>query len=143
MSIGAGLAALTIGFLGNALRRRAEEPWVRVGLAGDMPSETFERIVVSIERRHAWIQKTVPMTVYVRGRSPDEPLALLSTCSHLGCSVRWEAERDSFRCPCHLGIFDREGRVVEGPPPEPLTRLQTKIEEDALFVRLPGSGIGL
>lgn len=142
LSLVAGLATLISGFLGNALRRRTAEPWVRVGPAGDLPSGTFQRIVLSTERRHAWIQKQVPMTVYVRSRLPREPLALLSTCSHLGCSVSWKPELDSFRCPCHLGVFDRDGNVLEGPPPEALTRLETRLEDDDLYVRLPDSGVG-
>ena len=46
-----------------------------------------------------------------------EALAAFDTrCPHLGCKVHWEPEEDRFFCPCHQGVFDREGRAVAGPP---------------------------
>ncbi|MCK6456094.1 MAG: Rieske 2Fe-2S domain-containing protein [Phycisphaerae bacterium] len=42
--------------------------------------------------------------------------ALSTKCPHLGCKVHWEAGQDRFRCPCHEGIFDKQGRAVSGPP---------------------------
>jgi Rieske Fe-S protein len=143
VALGAGITSLILGFVGNALRRKPAESWFWAGPVDALSTETFQRIVVSTDRTHAWIQKIVPMTIYVRDRRPEEPLALLSVCSHLGCSVNWHEGRDSFECPCHLGIFDREGNVVDGPPPKPLTRLETKVEGEALYVRLPDSGIML
>lgn len=140
VALGSGLATLIVGFLANALRRRAEEPWVLVGPASEMSEETFQRVVVPVARTHAWIEKTVPVTIYVKDQGDGQSLAILSTCPHLGCSVRWNADEDLFQCPCHRGIFDAEGQVVEGPPPGPLTRLETKVEEESLYIRLPESG---
>ena len=94
-------------------------------------------------RTHAWIEKTVPVTIYVKDQGEGKTLAMLSVCPHLGCSVKWNAQEDLFQCPCHRGIFDAEGNVIEGPPPGPLTRLDTKIEEESLYIRLPGSGPAL
>jgi len=44
-------------------------------------------------------------------------------CSHFGCRVQWEAARERYHCPCHEGVFDREGRPVAGPPTRPLRLL--------------------
>jgi Rieske Fe-S protein len=30
-------------------------------------------------------------------------------------------------CPCHGGAYDRDGRVVAGPPPQPLQRLAVRV----------------
>ncbi len=42
--------------------------------------------------------------------------AFSSTCPHLGCRIRWEAENNRFFCPCHNGVFDADGNAIEGPP---------------------------
>jgi cytochrome b6-f complex iron-sulfur subunit len=64
--------------------------------------------------------------------------ALSATCTHLGCQVRWDEESTKFRCPCHGGVFDKDGNVVEGPPPHALNRVEVKVEENsgAELVRL-------
>lgn len=56
-------------------------------------------------------------------RTADDPenrtkdfRALSTKCPHLGCTIHWEAGKDRFRCPCHEGIFDREGKAISGPP---------------------------
>jgi Rieske Fe-S protein len=37
-------------------------------------------------------------------------------CPHLGCQVHWEANEQRFFCPCHNGVFDRDGVATAGPP---------------------------
>jgi Rieske Fe-S protein len=37
-------------------------------------------------------------------------------CPHLGCQVHWEAKDGRFLCPCHQGVFDRDGVAIGGPP---------------------------
>jgi cytochrome b6-f complex iron-sulfur subunit len=66
-----------------------------------------------------------------------EPIEVVSTesgvvarsllCSHFGCRVQWRAEAGRYDCPCHGGIFDREGRPVGGPPTRPLRVLPTEV----------------
>lgn len=42
-------------------------------------------------------------------------LALYQRCTHLGCTVSWEAKQNKFVCPCHSSQFDQQGNV-ENPP---------------------------
>lgn len=37
-------------------------------------------------------------------------------CPHLGCQVHWERDQQRFVCPCHNGVFDRDGVATAGPP---------------------------
>jgi cytochrome b6-f complex iron-sulfur subunit len=37
------------------------------------------------------------------------------TCTHLGCTVNWQAAQNRFVCPCHGSQYDNQGRVVQGP----------------------------
>ncbi len=43
------------------------------------------------------------------------PYALRPICTHLGCTVPWDAEQNRFVCPCHGSQYDAEGRVLQGP----------------------------
>ena len=47
-------------------------------------------------------------------------LAISSVCTHLHCIVNWNAITKKFECPCHGAKFNKEGEVLEGPPPRPL-----------------------
>ncbi len=133
-----GAASLALGFLSNAWRQVREHPWLRLGPAENLDTETFQRRVLAVPHVHAWRRETRPRTVYVRDRYPDDPLCLDATCSHLGCAVRWDGEARRFRCPCHGGEYDEEGRVVAGPPPLDLTRLEVRLDEaEDVFVRFP------
>jgi len=136
-----GASSLVIGFLGNALRVKSVHPWIRVGAAEDLDPDTFKPYSLRVEHRHAWLRQRKPIAVYIKDLYPEDPIVLLATCSHLGCSVKWiqENEIGQFRCPCHGGVYDSEGNVRAGPPPRPLTRLEVKIDDEICYVRLPAS----
>ena len=55
-------------------------------------------------------------------------------CSHLGCLVKWEGNKNEFVCPCHGAKFDAEGKVLSGPPPRGLERLTVEEKEDEVWV---------
>lgn len=67
-----------------------------------------------------------------------ELLALSNVCPHLGCKVSWEAVNDRFFCPCHAGVFDKNGTAVAGPPYKEgknLQRYDLKVEGNAVYIR--------
>lgn len=133
------MAGLAGGFLANALGRKRRHDWIRVGSAEDLDSENFQKLVLSEDHQHAWVQERKALVVYIKDYYPEDPVALHARCSHLGCSVNWEADESRFLCPCHGGAYDEGGAVLEGPPPTALTRLEVKIEDDILFVRMPSA----
>lgn len=69
-------------------------------------------------------RKVKARVLVVKDAKAASGLAVLSaTCSHLGCGVAWNAEKKSFVCPCHGGVYAEDGSVTSGPPPKPLARL--------------------
>lgn len=50
-------------------------------------------------------------------------VAFSAVCTHLGCIVQWEKDKQDFLCPCHAGRFSSDGVVTAGPPPKPLKKL--------------------
>lgn len=68
--------------------------------------------------------------IVVRGR--DGFRAFSAVCTHLGCLVKWNGE--AFLCPCHAAKFSADGRVVSGPPPEPLAEYRVSEVSGKVFV---------
>ncbi len=57
--------------------------------------------------------------------------AFSAVCTHLSCTVRFQAESNQIWCPCHNGLFDLNGRNIPGtPPPRPLEEFEVHERED-------------
>lgn len=51
-----------------------------------------------------------------------------AVCTHLGCTVQFQPERDIIHCACHGGEYNPyTGKNVSGPPPRPLTKYVVKV----------------
>jgi cytochrome b6-f complex iron-sulfur subunit len=66
--------------------------------------------------------------------TPDGYKALSATCTHLGCIVSWNEQRQVIACPCHEAFFNTNGAVVSGPPPAPLPSFRVQVEGDQIYV---------
>jgi len=61
-------------------------------------------------------------------------LALSRRCTHLGCTVPWDAGQGLFVCPCHASAFDITGEVLNPPAPRPLDLHPVRIENGIVKV---------
>jgi cytochrome b6-f complex iron-sulfur subunit len=61
-------------------------------------------------------------------------LALSRRCTHLGCTVPWDAAKGLFVCPCHASTFDITGAVLAPPAPRPLDLHPVRIENGIVKV---------
>ena len=59
---------------------------------------------------------------------------LFAKCTHLGCTPRWLAAEDKFKCPCHGSRFYKSGMNFEGPAPRPLDRFGVSLDENGQLV---------
>jgi cytochrome b6-f complex iron-sulfur subunit len=61
--------------------------------------------------------------------------ALTAVCTHLGCTVSYQADQKRIHCACHGGVYDpKTGGNVSGPPPKPLMRYEVKVTDAAVIV---------
>jgi cytochrome b6-f complex iron-sulfur subunit len=70
-------------------------------------------------------------------RTPDDIVAhasgfyaLISTCTHLGCTPNYLSAENKFKCPCHGSGFRLTGINFEGPAPRPLERARVVLADD-------------
>jgi Rieske Fe-S protein len=73
----------------------------------------------------------------------DVPIiAVSAACTHMGCIVQWQDADRKYHCPCHGGLFTEYGKPDNSSSVRYLTalpRLETKIENDKVYVRVPGA----
>ncbi|HTN70908.1 MAG TPA: Rieske 2Fe-2S domain-containing protein [Methylomirabilota bacterium] len=60
--------------------------------------------------------------------------AIFAKCTHLGCTPRWLAAEDKFKCPCHGSGYYKSGMNFEGPAPRPMDRFEVEVGEDGQLV---------
>lgn len=117
----AGLAAMGVRFI-TPVKREINRKIFTVGL---------EELPLNATKRFKDLQGRDLMIVRTGER---EVKAISTVCTHLGCTVFWQKDRQEFFCPCHNGSFDKNGVVIAGPPPAPLDLYPVEIEGDNVFV---------
>jgi len=133
--ISVGMAVPAIAYvIGPALERSNVQNWIRLGSAGKVELGTPTLFKAKIERQTGWIVNEEELSVYVLTDNGRDFVAMSNICTHLGCRVRWIANQEQFFCPCHNAAFNKDGEVVDGPPPRPLDRFEIKVEDEQLFV---------
>ncbi|HYX49585.1 MAG TPA: Rieske 2Fe-2S domain-containing protein, partial [Ktedonobacteraceae bacterium] len=69
-------------------------------------------------------------------------IAISGACTHMGCIVQWQDSDRKYHCPCHGGLFTEYGKPDKSSPLlylNSLPRLNVKIENDKIYVRVPGA----
>src|SRR5580765_5401198 len=56
--------------------------------------------------------------------------AIVTICTHLGCTPNYLAAENKFKCPCHGSGFRTSGVNFEGPAPRPLERARVVLADD-------------
>ncbi|MGA7416050.1 MAG: Rieske (2Fe-2S) protein [Bryobacteraceae bacterium] len=60
--------------------------------------------------------------------------AFSAVCTHLNCTVQYRDSTQQIWCACHNGTYDLNGRVVSGPPPNPLEEFVVNQKGDDLII---------
>jgi cytochrome b6-f complex iron-sulfur subunit len=56
--------------------------------------------------------------------------AIITVCTHLGCTPNYLSAENKFKCPCHGSGFRTTGINFEGPAPRPLERARVVLADD-------------
>ncbi|MDR2725854.1 MAG: Rieske (2Fe-2S) protein [Candidatus Adiutrix sp.] len=134
--LGLGLGLPLAGFSLSPLRKRGKSgDWISLIKVSELQDSRPTKVTYQYDRQDGWTTAATKKMAYVVQNNDGTLTVLSNRCTHLGCGVDWDARAGQFRCPCHGGVFDPEGRVVEGPPPSPLPRLVSRVEDGTVFIR--------
>ncbi|WP_202079985.1 ubiquinol-cytochrome c reductase iron-sulfur subunit [Caldalkalibacillus salinus] len=110
-----------------------EKDMVAVGDISEFGSEPTRR-EFQLRVNDGWTEYDVDQTAWISVNEDGEVLALSPICTHLGCAVMWEGnenEPNRYFCPCHNGLYERDGVNVPGTPPtRPLDTYEYEVGDD-------------
>lgn len=138
--IGAAFGIPAIGYLiAPALREDKAGAHVAIGKLEDIPVGQFHPFSFTITKVNGWERTANNYGGYILRKSedPKDILILSSRCTHLSCTVNWKEEAQAFICPCHDAKFDKDGKVLGGPPPEPLGHFEYSVDEAGVITITP------
>lgn len=134
--VAAGMVGVPIvGFLLAPLLQKVPRFWRPVG-----PVEQFE-VGSTVEVTFVdasplpWAGVAAKTAAWLRRNDEQEFIAFSVDCTHLGCPVRWLPNADLFLCPCHGGVYYKNGNVASGPPPKPLPRYPVRVRNGQVEVQ--------
>lgn len=132
---GAIVGVPVVGFLVSPLLRRVPRVWRPVGrLDGFTIGETVS-VTFDDASPLPWSGVTARTAAWLRRDDATGFTAFAVNCTHLGCPVRWVPSAELFLCPCHGGVFTRDGSVAAGPPPKPLTRYLVRVRNGQVEIQ--------
>lgn len=118
--------------LSSTVRRQVD--WLAASALHDLPDNEPTAVTLSVMRLDGYRQALERRTIFLVKTGESEVAAFDATCTHLGCHVAWDPQGQVFKCPCHGGVFDRTGAVKDGPPPEPLVKVATRVDGNRVMV---------
>lgn len=87
--------------------------------------------------------KTVDTACWVRRIEGDQFQVFAINCAHLGCPVRWFPQSGLFLCPCHGGVYYRDGSRAAGPPERGMFEYPNRVQDGIVSIlagQLPTPG---
>lgn len=94
-----------------------------------------------LEENSGW-QNTAAARVWVK-QDTLGVMAMMATCTHLGCEVNYHSDKKEWICPCHASIYNEEGRVVSGPAPQSLRRVDVERKSDGSLIINTSKQVGM
>jgi Rieske Fe-S protein len=136
--VGIVLAVPIVQFLISAITRgraNAYVAWVPLGAINEFP-EGETRLATF---RNPYVTptdgKTADTACWVRHVEGDQFQVFAINCMHLGCPVRWFPQSGLFMCPCHGGVYYRDGARASGPPERGLVEYPWKLEKGQIIIQ--------
>lgn len=136
LTIGATLAfVLGRAVLSPAFAKR-ETLWLHAGEFTALADGEPVPVTLRIARPDGASEVVDRRVIYLVKIGDREVRAIDSTCTHLGCRTKFNPETRHIECPCHGGVYDSQGQVIAGPPPQALATLSTRLDGNQILVEV-------
>ncbi len=119
-----------IGALVAPVVRPTPPTWRKVGKVSDFDIGKTVMVKFRNSSPLPWSGQTSKSASWLRKISDNQFVAFSVNCTHLGCPVRWEADAELFLCPCHGGVYNKDGTRAAGPPPSGLAHYNVRINNN-------------
>jgi Rieske Fe-S protein len=136
--VAAALAVPIVGFVLSSVTRgrgKGYLSWLPLGPVSEFP-EGETRLATF---RNPYVTptdgKTVDTACWVRRVGGEQFQVFAVNCAHLGCPVRWFPQSGLFMCPCHGGVYYRDGSRASGPPERGLFEYPYKVENGLVTIQ--------
>jgi cytochrome b6-f complex iron-sulfur subunit len=100
----------------------------KVGQAGVFYFQSAKTYMIHLAKNTPWLLSGANLTDQLSSEwvTKDSDgtywIALYQRCVHLGCTVPFRDDCDSFKCPCHGSHYNVTGEYLDGPAPRSLDR---------------------
>jgi menaquinol-cytochrome c reductase iron-sulfur subunit len=130
-----GTAVPVVSALLAPLLKRPGEIWRTVGSLDDFPLQSTILVKFVNADPASYAGTTANSAAWLRRNNGNNFIAFSANCTHLGCPVRWEKDAELFMCPCHGGVYYKDGSVASGPPPKALTQYLVRIVNNQVQIK--------
>jgi Rieske Fe-S protein len=75
-----------------------------------------------------------PSPLALERQDENTVTAISAVCTHAGCTVALDGATKSWLCPCHGSRYDLQGKVIEGPAPQPLAQYKVTFDGTTITI---------
>ena len=136
--VATALAVPIVRFLLSSVtggQAKAYLSWVSLGRVNEFP-EGETRLATF---RNPYVMPTDGQTVdtacWVRRIAGVQFQVFAINCAHLGCPVRWFPQSGLFFCPCHGGVYYRDGSRAAGPPERGMFEYPNRVQDGVVWIQ--------
>ena len=133
--VAAAAAVPIVGFLLSPMLKKYPGLWQDVGPLSQFPVGDTVKVTLATSGGLAWDGPAQRVAGWLRRNNETDFTVYSSKCTHLGCPVRWIPGPELFMCPCHGGVYFKDGDVAAGPPPHALQQFPVRVAGDRVQVQ--------
>jgi quinol---cytochrome c reductase iron-sulfur subunit, bacillus type len=116
-------------------RKEGDESWVSLGGVEQFPSGETRLATYRNPIVNPTDGDTADIACWVRNVDGNTFQVFAINCAHLGCPVRWFAQSGLFMCPCHGGVYYKDGSRASGPPERGLFQYPYRLQSGKLLIK--------